>query len=74
MDAAASAIGFFRLPPVHGERPGQQFGRFSLAATSLGLGQTGRRSRVRPGMRGTPVRSGVHRLGDEGECRPDRDR
>ena len=31
-DAAASAIGAFRLPPGHGERRGLHFERFLLAA------------------------------------------
>ena len=39
-DAAASAIGFFRLPAGRGERRGKHFGRFSLAVVSLGTGQT----------------------------------
>ena len=37
-DASANTIGFFRLPPGHGERRGKQFGLFSLGATSPELG------------------------------------
>ena len=65
MNAAASAIGAFRLPPGRGERRCQHFGRFLLAAASP-EGLDGWRSRVKPGMRLIPVRTRAEKSGHDG--------